>query len=132
MSAQQPLKAGTLLFAHGSRDPLWRAPIEAVAERMRYLAPDSLVQCAYLELTAPDLATATQALLDQGATHVTVWPMFLGVGRHVREDLPVLMAQLRQRHPGIAFTLQPAMGEHPDVLESMAQTALGTPKSADC
>ena len=25
----------TVLFAHGSRDPLWRAPIEAVAARMQ-------------------------------------------------------------------------------------------------
>jgi sirohydrochlorin cobaltochelatase len=132
MPAKPALKAGTLLFAHGSRDPLWRAPIEAVAERMRALAPDSLVLCAYLELTAPDLRTATQALLDQGASHITVWPMFLGVGRHVREDLPVLLTELRQRHPGITFSLQPAIGEHPNVLEAMAQTALNTLKSADC
>ena len=44
-----------VLFAHGSRDPLWRAPIEAVAERIRTLAPGAAVACAYLEYTEPTL-----------------------------------------------------------------------------
>ena len=29
--------------------------------------------------------------------------MFLGVGKHAREDLPVLMEDLRRAHPGIAL-----------------------------
>lgn len=119
---------GTVLFAHGSRDPAWRTPIEAVAERMRQLAPGSLVRCAYLELTTPDLATAVQALIDDGASAITVWPMFLGAGRHAREDLPRLLADLRERHARVPFTLCPAMGEHPDVLETMARTALRAPR----
>ncbi len=127
MPADPPARAGTVLFAHGSRDPLWRTPIEAVAERMRTIAPGTLVQCAYLELTTPDLAAAVRLLLDQGATQITVWPMFLGVGRHLREDLPVLLAELRARHPEVAITLQPAIAEHPDVLQVMAQTALNGP-----
>jgi len=44
---------GIILLAHGSRDPLWRAPIEAVAERIRTSAPGTPVLCAYLELCAP-------------------------------------------------------------------------------
>ncbi|MFT3776710.1 MAG: CbiX/SirB N-terminal domain-containing protein [Ottowia sp.] len=116
---------GIVLFAHGSRDAAWHAPIEAVAARMRALAPGVRVACAYLELTEPDLATAVQALLADGGRAVTVWPMFLGAGRHAREDLPRLLDTLRTCHPGITFTLQPAIGEHPDVLDTMARTALG-------
>jgi len=115
---------GTVLFAHGSRDPAWRAPIEAVARRMRELAPGTPVACAYLELTEPDLPTAVQALLAGGARAITVWPMFLGSGRHAREDLPRLLHELRARHPGVDFALAPAIGEHPAVLEAMARAAL--------
>ena len=116
--------AGTVLFAHGSRDPLWHAPIEAVARRMRVLAPQVPVACAYLELTAPDLTTAVQALLQQGVRRVAIWPMFLGAGRHVRDDLPGLLEALRARFPQVQFILHAAIGEHPDVLEAMARTAL--------
>ena len=65
--------------------------------------------CAFLELTTPDLATAVDDLVTQGVRRVTVVPMFLGVGRHAREDLPVLMAELRARHPDVEYRA-PALG----------------------
>ncbi|MDD2547738.1 MAG: CbiX/SirB N-terminal domain-containing protein, partial [Burkholderiaceae bacterium] len=39
-----------VLFSHGSRDPLWRAPMEAVAQRIRALQPERPVHSDYLEL----------------------------------------------------------------------------------
>ena len=113
-----------VLFAHGSRDPLWRAPVEAVAERIRTNAPKVLVRCAYLELTEPDLATAVAELVAQGARSIRTLPLFLGVGKHAREDLPVLIAQMRAQYPQVSFELLPAVGEHPDLLDLMARIAL--------
>ena len=113
-----------VLFAHGSRDPLWRAPIEAVAERIRTLAPGAAVACAYLEYTEPTLETVVAQLAGSGVTAIAVWPMFLGTGRHARDDLPRLVDALRAQHPGIDFTLQAAIAEHPDVLHAMAAAAL--------
>ena len=117
---------GIILFAHGSRDPAWRAPIEAIASRMRQIDPQALISNAYLELTEPDLPTCVADMLNQGARAITIWPMFLGTGRHAREDLPALVSELRTRHPEITFALRPAIGEHPAVLEAMALAALGT------
>ncbi len=113
-----------VLFAHGSRDPLWRAPIEAVAQRIRALAPHATVACAYLEYTEPTLDAAVAQLAAGGATAITVWPMFLGTGRHAREDLPRLVDALQEQYPAIAFSLQPAIAEHPEVLQAMAFAAL--------
>lgn len=114
----------TILFAHGSRDPLWHRPIEAVAGRIRAIAPQVQVRCAYLELSAPDLATSVAELAALGVTAITVVPMFLGVGKHAREDLPVLMAQLGETYPHIHFTLRCAVGEEPRMIEMMAQIAI--------
>ena len=115
---------GTILFAHGSRDPLWRKPIEAVAKQMQDLAPGVQVRCAYLELTEPDLPTSAAELVTLGVTSITVVPMFLGVGRHAREDLPVLMAGLQASHPSVAFVLRPAIGEETQMIALMARIAL--------
>ena len=115
---------GTILFAHGSRDPLWRQPIEAVANHIRKIAPAVHVRCAYLELTLPDLPTSAAELASLGVMSITVVPMFLGVGRHARDDLPVLMAALQASHPQVAFELRPAIGEEAQVIELMAQIAL--------
>jgi sirohydrochlorin cobaltochelatase len=116
--------AGIVLFAHGSRDPQWRQPMDAVARRIREIEPDARVVCAFLELTTPDLATAVEELVAQGARRVTVVPMFLGVGRHAREDLPVLMAELRARHPDVEYLLQPSVGEDDRLTDLLARMAL--------
>ena len=84
-------KRAVVVFAHGSRDPLWHKPMEAVAETLASAEPDLSVRCAYLEISQPDLATACNALADAGIHHIKVIPMFLGVGRHAREDLPLLV-----------------------------------------
>ena len=121
------MTTATVLFAHGSRDPAWRAPIEAVAARMRELSPGARVMCAYLEYTSPTLQDAVDALRAAGATSVAIWPMFLGVGRHAREDLPKLVDALRAQHPQARFCLQAPIAEHPEVLQAMAQAMLQDP-----
>lgn len=114
-----------IVFAHGSRDPLWRAPVEAVAERIRTLDPSLDVACAYLELTEPDLIRAAERLIAQGARRITILPLFIGVGKHAREDLPALLAQLRTAHPQIVFDLRAAIGEDAAMVDAIARLALG-------
>jgi sirohydrochlorin cobaltochelatase len=118
-----PLKA-IILFGHGSRDPLWRLPMDAVAQRIRSRHPGTPVRCAFLELEQPGLTAAAAELAGAGARQVTVVPMFLGTGRHAREDLPMLLAAARLAHPEIDFTLQPAVGEDPRLLDLLAKIAL--------
>jgi len=118
-------ESAIVLFAHGSRDPLWHRPVEAVAARIAVRAPDTPVACAYLELSAPDLATATETLVRSGARRITVVPLFLGVGRHAREDLPELLEAIRDKYPAVAFTLQPAVGENERLISLLADIALG-------
>ena len=113
-----------VLFAHGSRDPLWHRPIQAVAQAIARQSPGARVACAYLELSQPELPQVTYELAAEGIKHITVVPMFLGVGRHAREDLPQVLAQLRTQYPDLVFQLMPAVGENPEVVEMLAAVAL--------
>ena len=113
-----------LIFAHGSRDPLWRAPVEAVASAVRAQAPGVHVACAYLELCHPELPEAAAQAIAAGATEVRVLPLFFGMGKHAREDLPVLMDRLRQAHPEVVFLQLPTAGEQPRLTALLAELAL--------
>ena len=115
---------GIVLFGHGSRDPLWRKPIEAVAARVHTLDAGVAVRCAYLELTEPTLAATVDALVNEGVESITIVPMFLGVGKHAREDLPALLESLRVKHPTVEFHLQAPVGEQPALIELLAKIAL--------
>ncbi|KPF50768.1 cobalamin biosynthesis protein CbiX [beta proteobacterium AAP121] len=118
------MTTGLILFAHGARDPRWAGPFEAVAAQVRANAPDAAVRLAYLEFMAPTLPEAGAELAAAGCTAVAVLPLFLGAGGHVRKDLPLLMDGLRSAHPGVRFTLHPAVGEIDTVVAAMAGVAL--------
>ena len=115
---------GLILFAHGARDPRWAEPFEQVAARVCALKPGVRVSLAYLELMAPDLEAAGQALVEAGCHEVAVLPLFLGAGGHVRKDLPERLARLRAAHPAVRWALQPAAGESHRLIEALAQVAI--------
>ena len=115
---------GLILFAHGARDPRWAAPFEAVAARVRVQRPDMLVRLAFLEIMSPSLPDAGAELAALGCHDLQVLPLFLGAGGHVRKDLPLLVDALRNAHPGLAVTLQPAVGEIDSVTAAIVDAAV--------
>jgi len=117
-------RGAVILFGHGSRDPAWREPMDAVARRIAEQAPGTAVVCAFLELQSPDFAAAVAELAGRGADHLTVLPMFLGVGKHARQDLPALVEAARAAHPGLALTVLPSAGELPEVIGALVGAAL--------
>ena len=113
----------TLLFAHGARDPLWARPFEAIATHLREVEPTRPLALAYLEFMSPDLGNAVDDLVTQGADDITLVPLFLGAGGHVRRDLPDLMAAAAARHPGLRLRASCAIGESPVVVRAIAEAA---------
>ena len=118
---------GVIVFSHGSRDPLWRLPVESVARQIERIDPSVSVACAYLELCEPDMASAARAMVAQGVSRVRVLPLFFGMGKHAREDLSVLMQALAQAHPDVRFEQLPAAGKDPRLTALLAQIALEHP-----
>jgi sirohydrochlorin cobaltochelatase len=118
------VQRAVILFAHGSRDPLWHKPMEAVATSIANGESQLTVRCAYLELSKPDLETVCRELVDAGTNQIAVVPMFLGVGRHAREDLPLLVQQLEALYPDVVFDLKPAVGEDPRLIALLAQISV--------
>ena len=115
----------TVLLAHGSRDPTWQQPLLRVQQRMAELAPGHPVVLAFLEMSPPSLPQAVADLVAAGANPITVVPLFLGMGKHAREDLPQLAQQVRQAHPDLDLRVQSSVGEAPELIEVLAHLALG-------
>lgn len=114
---------GMVLFAHGSRDPLWHRPMQAVRQQLLAQHPDAACVCAYLEISSPSLPEAIDQLVAQGCSRITVLPLFLGTGRHAREDLPMLLGQARQQHPTVQLESATPVGEDPRVIALLAEIA---------
>ena len=111
-------RSAIVLFAHGAREPEWALPFERVRERLR--ASGMRVEIAYLSSMRPPLEEAVAALARRGATRVTIVPMFLAQGGHLKEDLPKMVADLRAMHPKLELAVTPALGEDDGMLDAMA------------
>jgi len=109
-----------ILFAHGARDPGWAEPFERLVARVRAIAPGHEVRLAFFELMHPDLGAAVAELAAGGATAISVVPIFLGPGGHIRHDLPPLIEELRARHRGVQIDQSAPAGEGSGVLDAIA------------
>jgi sirohydrochlorin cobaltochelatase len=119
-----PNPKGLLLLAHGARDSRWAQPFEAVVAPLRDAQPELAVELAFLEFMAPDLIAAGRRLAEAGCQSVEVMPLFLGMGGHVRNQVPALVAQLETEHDSVHWTLQPTIGEADAVIAAIAVEAL--------
>ncbi|MEM7151829.1 MAG: CbiX/SirB N-terminal domain-containing protein [Myxococcota bacterium] len=113
-----------VLIAHGSPDPDWRRPIDAMAERLRERC-SAEVLTAYLGFLEPDLSTAVADLAARGHTDVLVLSAFLSPGgKHIKRDIPELFATVAEANPGMNLQLRPgALGADPEVVEALAAAA---------
>ena len=99
-----------VLLAHGSRRPGPFSVMSRTAERVRTILPAVEVRTGYIELQAPDPATALEGLVDP-----VVLPFFLARGYHVLNDVPAAV----ERHGSGTVTGHLGVEEH--LVEAVAQ-----------
>ena len=109
-----------ILFAHGARFPEWAETLHRLCAAVRTRLPAARVEPAFLEFMAPSLQDCTESLIAEGFGRIVVVPMFLAQGGHLKEDLPKLLDELRQAHPGVVFELTGPIGEAEAVIQAMA------------
>jgi sirohydrochlorin cobaltochelatase len=116
---------GILLYGHGARNPEWARPFELIRAAIKARDPGTLVEPGFLELMRPTFDEGVACLVDQGARSITVVPIFMAAGSHVKKDLPRLAADAMDRHEGLLIELAAPVGEADSVLAAMAEYALG-------
>jgi sirohydrochlorin cobaltochelatase len=112
-----------LLFAHGARDPGWAEPFRRIVERLRHKQPGTRVELAFLEMMQPTLESAIAGLAAEGIGRITVVPLFLAQGGHLKEDLPRLLDDIRRYHPALQIDVTAAIGDSEDLTNAIADWA---------
>jgi sirohydrochlorin cobaltochelatase len=117
-----------VLFAHGARRAEWAAPFARLKAELEALQPGARVELAFLELMQPSLPECAAALYGEGVRALRVVPVFFGVGGHLKEDLPRIVAEIRARHADLAISVEPPVGEQPAVIAAIAAAIAGAKK----
>jgi sirohydrochlorin ferrochelatase len=107
------LKTGVVIFAHGSSVPSANEAVRIVAAGVARQGGFELVEAAFLEQGAPDLAEAVSRLARRGASRVLVVPYFLTLGLHLQRDLPRIVAGISRIEPDVEIRVAPPLDGHP-------------------
>jgi len=115
------MKSALVLFAHGARDAQWSEPFRAIRKAVATARPDLTVELAFLELMQPPLGECIAQLVESGHQRITVAPLFLAQGGHLKKDLPRLLRGLDAKHPAAKIDVLPPIGEVTELLNAISE-----------
>ncbi|WP_334118161.1 sirohydrochlorin chelatase [Limnobacter sp.] len=113
-------KKAIVLFGHGARDPQWAEPMKRLQSILIGQLPHVQVELAFLELMAPSLPDTVDCMAHGGVQHIQVVPIFFGKGGHLKNDFPVIMAEMKQKHPALNIEATAAVGQWDAVWQAIA------------
>lgn len=122
-------RSALVLFAHGARDPDWAAPFQAIQRKVAEQRADLTVELAFLELMQPTLPAVLEKLARTGCTVITIAPLFMAQGGHLKHDFPLLLKEVRERYPSVTLTLLPALGDVDTILDAISAWLVGATQS---
>ncbi len=92
-----------------------------VAAELKTTGQYGIVECAFLEMSQPDIPIGLTTCRDLGATRIIVIPYFLHLGNHVRQDLPRLIGEWQSANPAIGVTTGQHLDYSPKLVELVQQ-----------
>ncbi len=101
-----------LLVSHGSREEETAREVESLLLSLREDCPCRIMEAAFLEMNAPDIASGLRRCIERGAREIVVVLNFLNSGVHVLKDIPSIVEQAKSAYPEIRFVITPPVGQH--------------------
>ncbi|MGM0409332.1 MAG: sirohydrochlorin chelatase [Bacillota bacterium] len=102
-------KKATIILSHGSKNEKSNKQFKNLVKNIELKKYD-LKKGAFLEFAQPDFEKAVKDILNQGIVNITIFPLFLFAGYHVREDIPEKIIGLKNEYPELVFTLMEPIG----------------------
>ena len=113
-----------ILFAHGARDPDWAAPFNIIKRQLQAARPQAQVELAFQDFMSPTLEEAAARVVAQGAKRAVLVPLFMAQGGHLKQDLPRMVAKIREQHPRLDLQVMPAIGDSSEILQAIGDWVL--------
>jgi sirohydrochlorin ferrochelatase len=118
-----------LIVDHGSRLREANDMLICMANLIQTMAgPDVVVRHAHMELAEPSIEAGFRNCVDAGADDITVFPYMLSPGKHSTSDIPRMVSEAANSHPGVRHSVTPAFGVHEKLGELILHRA-GVPVS---
>ncbi len=111
------MNSSIILLAHGSRREVANDVLPQLASMIKEEKSFGKVDSAFLQFSAPSLETALEEHIKEGIKNITVVPVFLFNGIHLKEDIPGILEKEKERHPEVSFYMAEPLGADPRIGE---------------
>jgi len=117
-----------LLIAHGSRRQQSNDEVVLLSEKLKINCDNQyeIIHAGFLELADVLIPDGIKKCVDDGATSIVVLPYFLNSGRHVIEDIPRIVDEVRPLYPQTEIKLAPHLGASEMMMELLMSSANST------
>lgn len=112
-------KKAVLIVGHGSRVKQSNTEFELFVDRFKQNTSEYEIFYAYVELAEPDLKTALHQVASS-FNEIIIVPFFLFAAGHVKNDLPLAVAEARKSFPQVKFRVAAGLGVHPNMVRLTA------------
>jgi sirohydrochlorin cobaltochelatase len=106
-------KNAYIVIAHGSREVKANTAFEGFVRVFRKTFPKRQVYGAFLGMAKPSVPDSLEKAIREGAGNIFILPLMFFPGRHIKEDIPKMIAEAKMKHPQVDFHYAGPVAEHP-------------------
>lgn len=107
---------GIVIIGHGSRSVDAQKEFMEVVDKVKERT-DMTVEGAFMELAKPDFFDVVENLAAKGVDEITVYPLFLFTGIHIKEDIPGMIDEAAAKYPNIKFNMLQPIGPREAIVQ---------------
>lgn len=114
-----------VILSHGSRSLDFQAGFNEIVNLVKEKRKDIKVYGANMELCEPTIENVVSQIREENKElkTIAIVPFFLFEGIHIKEDIPEIIEQLKEKHKGINFVFGKPLGADPVLAEILLERA---------
>lgn len=106
------MKQVLIIAAHGSRKASSNQEVEQLTRRIETAAAGRFdqIEHGFLQFSEPLLEKRLENAAAAGVQKIVVFPLFIGKGSHISQDIPQLVENCQKKYPDIQIVVTRHLG----------------------
>jgi len=115
---------GILIIGHGSRSKDAMEVFNKVVEQFKESTSTEVEGC-FMEISQPFIPETIEKMYNKGIREITVLPYFLFNGIHIKEDIPGILAETKEKYTDLSISIAQPIGYHKAIVEILKERMVG-------
>lgn len=115
---------GLIVVGHGSRSKDASEVFFNIVEGLKKKINCDVEGC-FMEISDPNIPETLDKMYQRGIREFTVLPYFLFNGIHIKEDIPEILSELKEKYSDIDILMAGPIGYHEYIVDMLIERAEG-------